>query len=306
MNKPEKYLEIKINSEKSSYYIKYNDVKLFSESSNSPITQTLPINHWTNSDINKLLISVNFRKNDPLEIAKQSKLEVSVFLRIKKNGSEKSYLVSKFDLSPSKEAPEEIASSSIQNIKIDDSTFNVSNDGNISIGPWNHKQKKNWIRFEQQININIDLPSWSYHDAAYLGSLNDMTEKDFFALRDELYEEYKKIWELMKRKELDKLLDLTEVRSREMDIAFHLSSGSKKEDMKKSLTTAFSNSDLYLDDLVDKESAQLNILANGRIVNIKVAGTTEPPIYFSHKRESFTRFYDLYFMKKDEQWIIVR
>ena len=306
MSNSENFLEIVTNSENASYYISFNDVDVFTEASDAPVKQTIPVNQWAVNGDNILLVSVNFRNNEPLELAKNSSLKVELFLRTKDQNKELSHLITEFNIKPSKNMPGEVASSSLESVSIDSSSYKQSTAGDIKIGKWDTKSEDSWIDYKQSIRIDLGLPEWEFLSAENLGNIDNMPEDDFFALSDELFEEYKNIWNMMSNKDLDKVLEATELRSREMNQAFYLEPGSKEADMKKSLSSAFSNEDLFLDKLIENDAAQLSILANGKVLNIKVAGTDEPPIYFSHKRGSFTRLYDFYFMKKNGKWIIIR
>jgi len=278
----------------------------FDPATGSPNRNTIPLNHWTNNGENKLLVSVNFKGKTPIDFIKSSSLRVALHLRVKNQDTEMSHLITEFDLNPSDDKPNEVASSSLQNIRYNSTTFNKSENGDIVVGSWQTTPKNDWIRFEQTANIDLGLPTWSYLSADYLGDEAKMTDDEFYGLSDELYLEYKKIWELMKNKDSDALLALTNTRSDEMNKAFYLPSDSKQSDMIKSFLSALDNEDLQLFDLIDNERTQLSILANGKIANIKVAETDVPPILFTHIRDSFTRSYDFYFMKKSGKWIIIR
>lgn len=308
MNEAEKYLELNINSEKIDYYIKINDVKVYNESGKSPVTQTVPINHWANNGVNNLLVAVDFgRQEDQLSVANNATLNVSLILRIKHGDTEEKHIIASYDLKPSEDLPEVIASSSLSNISFNSkSDYKKDETGDISIGSWNTEASKNWIDYTQEINLELNLPAWSYLSADDLGTIKDMSEAEYFSLRDEVHDQYKLIWELLDKKDSEGFLKLTALRSSEFDSAFHLSAGSKQDDMKRSLESAFSNEDLSLYKFIDSKFTRLSIHANGKIANLKAGKAAQDFILFRHNQGAFTRTYDFYFMKKDGKWIIIR
>lgn len=308
MSTTERFLELDINSEKVDYIVKFNDVKVFNVAGKSPATQTVPVNQWSVNGDNKIFISVKLDNEEKqLDIANSVELTVSLILREKNNEDEVKHTLTTFNLKPSSEMPDKISSSSLQNIKLNsNNNYAISEDGDIIISEWSNKPVKKWVRFEQNIKIDTGLPTWSYLDAQDLGDDQKMPDKEYFALRDELHNEYKKIWELLNKEDESSLLELTKLRSSEYDSAFYLQPGSKQEDMSRSFNSAIDNKELSLYKLIDAKFTRLSILANGKIANLKAAKSGKNFILFSHKDGAFTRTYDFYFMKKDGKWIIIR
>ena len=322
--KEQRFIELKVDSNGIDYYIKFNDVKLYSETKESPVNQVFPVNHWVINGDNKLLVSVNYQdKDNALELAKSAELTVSVMLRIKKGETQQSYTLTKFDLGIADEQltrikkgeieftlenkDELIASKSQVNRETDLATlFTDGTKGVIKTNDWDTEDLKSWTRFKQSLSMNLNYPEWAYLTADDLGNWQEMSEDEFYALSDELYLEYKKVWQLMKDKNKVALLPLFALRASEFDAAFYLPEGEKLADMDESLTSAFNHEALYLDDMVSNMRASLSIEANQKIAILKVDKIFEPLVFFSHKREAFTRFYDMYFMRKDGKWIIIR
>lgn len=307
----EKFLELHIHSSDIRYFIKYNDVKVFSEVHASPVTQVIPVNQWSYNGKNSLLVSVNFKVDDAnsqLEKALSSELKISLVLREKHNGENFEHVITTFNLQPTNESPELVAASSIGGFKLDiNSGYQKSNSGDIVVGEWKSQPTaKTWIRFSQPLTIDIGLDKWSYIEADHLGDDQTMSDDEYYGMIDELHLEYQKIWSLMKDENSDELLKLTSKRAEEFDAAFHLEPGSKHAEMERSLNSAFEHEDLTLSELVEKQYIRLDIIADGKVANLTVDASSEPIIYYSHTRGSFTRFYDFYFMKKNGKWQVIR
>ena len=304
------FLELHISSNGINYYIDYNDMKVFNELRQSSVSQVVPVNQWSINGDNTLLISVNFKteiQDEVLKIANEASLVVTLVVREKREGQEIHYAISEFNLKPSAESSELIASSSSGVSALDSNNkFQKSENGNVITSEWTSHAQGKWIDFNQNIHIDINLPKWSFLSADDLGNANDMTDDEFFGLADSLYLEYQNIWNLMKVKDKEALLKLMGVRASEYDAAFHLESGNKINEMERSLTSAFEHEDLSLSSLIGNEETRFRIEGNGRVASLKDDLTGEPIIYYSHKRGSFTRFYDFYFMKKDGKWIVIR
>ncbi|VUD41564.1 hypothetical protein TDB9533_00515 [Thalassocella blandensis] len=307
------FLELVVNSEKINYNVMFNDVSVFNEVSQSPVTNTVPLNQWLIKGKNELRVLVNFKtdvknESDIIEKSKAVDLIASLMLRVVNGGGEKKYKLTEFNIKPDANRKDYIAGMSLENLTLDsEDEFKLKDQGDISVGPWIAKKpKKTWMAFSQNVDLNVfPIPEWSYLSADFIDD-KAMSDSEFYALSDELYDEYKKIWNLLKDKKVKELLSLIQLRSAEYDEAFFLDEGSKIKEFERSLTSAFENEDLYLSDIVDTENANLRVMANGRIAKLKIAGSSEPLIYYSHKRGSFTRFYDFYFMRKNGKWIIIR
>jgi hypothetical protein len=322
--KEQRFIELKVDSSGIDYYINFNDVEIFSEIKESPVNQVLPINQWTVNGENKLLVSVNYQdKDNALKLAQSAELKVSVMLRIKNGDTQQSYTLTQFDLGVSDEQltliekgeiertlenkNALIASKSWDNKKIDLATlFTDGTVGIVKVGGWSSMDKGAWTRFEQPVSMDLAYPEWAYLSGDDLGDSSKMSDEEFYALSDELYLEYKKVWQLMKNKNKAELLPLFALRASEFDAAFYLPDGEKLADMDDSLTSAFNHDALYLDDMVSNMRVAFRIQGNQKIAFLKVDKVFEPLVFFSHKREAFTRFYDMYFMRKDGKWIIIR
>jgi len=310
MNNTEKYLSLEINSENINYYIKFNNIKVHNETSNAPVKQSVPVNQWALNGDNTLLVSVNYQSTDSdvrFNKSKNDKLVVSLVLTMIQDNKKSEHTISTFNLSPSAEKATKIASSSTENFRLDSANeFRKSDNGDIEIGKWIFKDIKKWTDFTQTTNIDLGMPEWAYLDADDLGNDQTLSDDDYYSLLNEVYKTLEDIWALMKKKDITAVLKLTEIRSKDFDAAYYMAPGSKQKEMENSLTSAFNHKDLYLDELVAKNRVDLNIEANGKIVRLDVQNIGTPLMYYSHKDEAFTRYYDFYFMKKDGKLIIVR
>ena len=200
-----------------------------------------------------------------------------------------------------------IASKSWKDKETDLATlFTDGTTGVVQIKDWSTLDKRSWTRFEQSFSMDLAYPEWAYLTADDLGDPDKMSDDEFYGLSDELYLEYKKVWQLMKDKNKEALLPLFALRSGEFDAAYYLPQGEKSDDMDNSLTSAFNHEALYLDKIVPDDEAQLTIEGNGKIAILKIAEIATPLIYYSHVRGAFHRSYTLYFMRKDGKWIIIR
>ena len=322
--KEQRFVELKIDSEGINYYVKINDVKVFNEVGKAPVNDTVPINHWVINGDNQLRVGVKFDDQEKaIERAKTDALTVSLMLRIKNNGESRSYTLTKYDLGISDERQQQVkegelsfslqdkdklvASKSSQTTETElDKLFTDGTDGVVTTKEWTAKDVNEWTRFEQTITMNLGFPDWAYLSANDLGDITKLSDDDYYALSDELFLEYEKVWQLMKDKKLEALLPLFKPRAEELDAAFQLTPGEKLSDMERSLSSAFEHGDLYLYDLVDKENVYLTVEGHNQIAKLEFPKIFKPIIFYAHKDDAFTRFYNLYFMRKDGKWIIIR
>ena len=310
MTNTEKQLSLEINSENLNYYINVNDVEVLSAIGNAPNKQSIPINQWVLNGQNSLLVSVNLKDedaNNKLKTANTDKLTVSLVLTEFKDNQKYSYTISTFDLAPSAEKSDKLGSSSSGNYRLNSSdNYNKANSGDVVVSEWVETDMKKWSDFTQAIDINIGMPEWAYLSADNLGDDQTLSDDDYYSLLDGVYQALEDIWALMEKKDLQAMLKLTAIRSNDFDGAYYLKPGSKQKEMEQSLSSAFNHKDLYLDELVAKNRANLVIEANGKIIRLDVQQVGGPMMFYSHKDDAFTRYYQFYFMKKDGKLIIVR
>ena len=324
IEKEQKFLELKIDSVDISYQIKFNDIVLFRELHSSPITHSIPVNHWVINGKNQVEVAVNFRdQSKALDIAQSASLTVSLVLRIKNGDKERSVTLTKYDLGISEDKlklaeqgkltfslenkADFIATKSWSDKDIEaEKKLLDSKTGSFDIKDWTATDRKKWTRYQQELNLDLGYPEWAYLTADDLGTTMTMSPDDFFAMTESLYTEYKNIWQLMKDKNKAALLPLFQQRSSEFDAAYYLTEGEKYADMDYSLSSAFEHKDLKLEEMVTSEYAQLRTEGNGKLAILRVGGVGEPLLYYGHVRDAFTRSYTLYFMRKDGKWIIIR
>ncbi len=308
-----KYLELQINSESVSGFIKMNDIIVFDDINGAPVNHKQPVNHWAVNGENNISIAILLKRDedrpdDIFTALQNQQIKVTLTLRVEGDDSSNTYTLSQFSLAPSKETPKILGSSSIHKLRLSSKdSYKVSEDGDVIIGEYiQSSPNKDWIAFDMDFTIeNVGIQKWAYLTGDVI-DIKDLPDEEFFAIADDLYLKYKELWTLFNAKDLDKLLKLIELRASEYDAAYHLPLGSKLKEMRRSLESAFEHEDLYLSDIVPTENANMFVMANGRVAKLEVAGAGEPLIYYSHKRGSFTRFYDFYFMRKDGEWVIIR
>lgn len=307
MSDSEKNIELRIFSEKTDYIILYNGVSVYDEFDGSPVTLTIPVNQWALNGENSISILVDVGDKENLKSSLKSKKLLVSLVVIDGRGKEE-HEITRFDLAFSESKPMEIGANSYGGYSLQSkSNYTKSETGDVVVGDWHREDpEEEWAKLEQSIVINLDKPKWQYAEAEDLGDDQNLSDEEYYALVSELYLEHKKIWSLMKHKKKDELVALFKLRADEFGKAYYLAPGVKLAEMEQSLDSAFNHKDLYLDELVPEDRLSMRIEAGGKLARLFVAGTGEAPIYYSHPRGSFTRFYKFYFMKKDGKWSVIR
>lgn len=310
METSQKHIELEVHSQGVWYFINFNGAKIFVDRNKDVVSQVVPVNQWIVSGLNKIDVSVNFEtasEEQKNALSKEVELTVSVYVREKNAGAEKRYLISSFDLSPSAEDVDRPGSSSTLAGTFDSEDFyRKSDSGNITASNWVAKSKKKWTVFSLDLGINIDPPKWAFESADDLGDDQTMSDDEYYGLIDELYKEYKAIWLLHEKRDLDSLMSRLSLRASEYDKAFFLESGSKLNELKRSLAGAFNHDSLELGQMVGKNQVTLRTIEGNRIAQLTVEKVGEPLIFYSHPEGHFTRLYDMYFMRKNGKWIVIR
>ncbi|TQV85882.1 hypothetical protein [Aliikangiella coralliicola] len=144
--------------------------------------------------------------------------------------------------------------------------------------------------------IKSPFPKWAWQD----GQQIENNKENF----NSLLEVYKNIHSTLKAKDLGKLKSLYRVRAKEIAIAYGLSN---EEEGQKKLSTGedMQNVSLELNDLF-LDGMTFEVSANGKLARIKNYLNAQPIFYYDPKSRLFHLYKFMFFLDKNNQWVMIR
>jgi len=156
------------------------------------------------------------------------------------------------------------------------------------------KESKAFIEVTTQ--IKSPFPRWAWQDGK---TIEDNKEN-----YDSLLEAYKDIHSAMKTKDLNKVQNLYSLRAKEIASAYGLadeSAGQEKLSTGKDMVNP--NLELYE---FHTDGMTLNIIGNGRLARIVDMDNDQPILFYEPKADLVHLYKFMFYLNKDNQWIMIR
>jgi hypothetical protein len=160
------------------------------------------------------------------------------------------------------------------------------------------------IIYTRKLRIPNTLPRWAFFDSDELPSQFDLnTDEEADALTTELFPEYKRIHNALKKKDLSSIMPLFEERSHEIDAAFYFDQGTTQAKLEFALSEAINNKDFTLVNL-EPDMVGPFIEDNKKLISLKRDDSCA--IAFNDTVNGGSEIYDIIFRKQNGKWIISR
>ena len=312
-NKP--YYTIDIEKENVKIYVTFNGQEVFEKYTNAYEAIVKPANHWITSGDNKLEVQLMAYDRDNLTLKPNAWAKVKLKLNTFDDRTKKPIVISEIIFDNSQKTIKEKLSSSTKSASYNSNNdFKLDNEnGDIKIsdiqvneydGHRTAERVKSTI-LTQNINLYTPFPRWKFLDST------EIFDGNYYHLSDEQYEELRKrediqevynlqatIFNLIKSKNVEGVLDYLEERSNEMDRALYFKKGYYRdlfyrrvsEDIKE-----FGDNMLQFDD-----DFYFYISEDGKTLYIQQA------IVFTGKGMGSSSYPMLFRKTKDNQWVITR
>jgi len=160
--------------------------------------------------------------------------------------------------------------------------------------------------FQRTFTANVPFPKWAFFDGDELfGGYHPINnEEEYDSAKAIIWPKVQELWDLFESKQLDKILPLFEFRSKEYDQAFYREEGSTLKQLKNSLENVYASN--YPLNKREETDMQFVVSFANNLVTIVNAGTYNGTVMFYDAETDSNTFYDVYWMKKDGEWIIAR
>jgi hypothetical protein len=307
------YFTYRIETKGALYESKINGIVLEKDTRGNALNFEQPVNQYMRTGKNRIGFNIYSRSLDDFGEAR-----ITISLYVNQDGASESLkkLISQVtfkacDLAIEKN-PQQAIQASMPAVNLDSTNgFLASDNGDVIVHePQIELSKirpKNGYHVYQDIELETPFPLWGFFDADKLdfptlwsdftGNLPHYRK----TLTYPLYEEHKKIFEVLKTQDFEKILPLFAERNKEYDTALYYPEGTYDDMLKKALQDDFNDEDSILK-LHTTEYAQPAISDDKQLIRI---GSPQM-IYFENEEHSLYSKYPIWFYKKDGEWIIAR
>lgn len=280
--------------------VRLNDIPVDFDMYGGHSTSSYDVNESIIGGINELEVIVFPFFVDTDDDAKQTteyhdEAEIKVTLRVKEKGIKNTeQVLSQIHLIPSAKIKSQDFNKSIyieklDNVVISETLHAISFPG--------YKFKKQIVATRKSLPVQENYPRWKWQDGKDIEN-----SKETY---DSLLMYYRKIYESLARKDMQKLFELYEPAAKEFAVAYRLDEGVKEGHRFIETGEILNNSNAELYDFFT-DGVKLDIFGNGKLARIVDIGLYHP-VVFVHKTEDivYTQKFSFYKNQKDE-WVMIR
>lgn len=175
----------------------------------------------------------------------------------------------------------------------------VDSGGKIHLGPVHVQAIQTdtgpGVKITREINIPLPFPKWVWFDGEKIPDNNQT--------KQELFKKYKQIWKALNTQDFSQIKDWFNQRDTEISQAFYLDDQKTTiPDMKKEAA----NPNTELGGPLKPEYMHVVRKADGRLAALVANTDGEGCIFFNNKKTDMNSTYDMWFMKKDGGWKVIR
>lgn len=309
IDKPNYYLKLKMMS--CPRIVTFNGVELESDMNGNSNYSEYPINHFIRNGeniIELLLPNLDYFEGDD---ANQVNCEVEIRVRGTQNGSQVDHKVVDVVYAPvdvEKVEQTYLNSMSAGKYNYKDESPSVADGKVFDFEAGAVKEGKKYpggfdLTLERKFTAEVPFPEWGFFRAEKIAGLLE-TDEEFYALEAEILPLVHKMQKLYADQNLKEILNLTELRSREIDQAFYKADGTTQKDLEESIKHVFDSK--FPLSPVSEDNLQLLLSNDGKLVTMVDAGNMRGTIFFKDTINTGFTAYTFYWMKKDGKFIIAR
>ncbi len=310
INQPSYFLKLKMNECPRSVAV--NGVEIEQDYAGDANYTAYPINPYIRNGENTFELIVG--EQEAMEDSTSSTTECIIEIRVKGevNGEEVDFLVADIRYSPDYlKAPESlyVRSSSPGNFRfegVDKTTPDVKGSDAVVGDVYTVEPYIEGFGhiFKREFTANVSFPEWAFFSGEKVFDY-PKTDELYSQAKTEIWSVVQELWNLFETKDLDKIMPLFEMRSKEYDQAFYREDGDTYRKLKQSIQNNFESSK-YVLDRKGFDYMQLQVSYEENLVSMKNAATLNGTVMFLDEEADFVKFYDVYWMRKEGKWIIAR
>jgi len=300
------YFTLHIEAYGCPYHISFNDVPVMDDDIGIPVTVDYPINEWIKSGDNSITVRLTPNKDaNKLSENPENHCAATVALQVREFGEagNKNEVISKivYQTAPNHiiENKELYESSSKPGRFDSKNKFVEDQNGDVTVSKIETQDIKGaygyGIELDRTINFKASFPKWAWLSSDKIDN-NQRT-------KEELLQEYKKIWNALNSQNIVTLYPLFKERIDEYSKAYFVDKNSV--DVLKDLEESISNSEMKLSELAPMKYVYLKTFGNNHLAKLTIWDGSAL-LFFNYKDGSTHVDYDIIYRKSGNKWIITR
>ena len=270
----------------------------------------LPINHWIRNGENTLELFLLSDQDMEEEVNETSKCNISVWVKGIKGDEVINHKIADIIYKPNLKIDQnERYKSSIESgsYKVNgENPTPVDSNSDITIGEiktGDDYYEDGGITITRSFTASVSFPEWAFFSAETI-PFYPYSEEKYKKLKENMWPMMVELWDMFENKEIDKILPLFESRSKELDIAYYRSPGYSIKSFETDLRNIYKSG--YPLNRKESDHMQLLVNYNEKLITIVNAANATGSIMFYDKESDSNMFFDVVWMKKNNQWIIAR
>jgi hypothetical protein len=309
IEKPSYYIQLKMNN--CPWVVAVNGIQIGEDYDGNANNTKFPINHLIKNGANTFELLLGDEEYMKESTDASSVCEVLLGVSGTKDGEKINHKVTDLVFTPDYSGPPELLhkkSASAGNFRFEGtdqtildpkSTDAIISDIAFTMDYFNDAGTS----IKRTFTTNVSFPEWAFFKADKIF---------YYPISDDKYDQMKsqvwplvlKLWDDFESKDFDRILPQFEMRSKEYDQAFYREPGETLNVLRAGIQADYNNN-LPLN-RKPNDKMQMFVSYTGTVVRIANAGTGNGTVMFYDKETDMNMFYDVFWMKKDGEWIIVR
>ena len=298
--------KLKIEGKENMIEVFFNGVRVYKDDTLTSSYITYPINNLIATGKNELKVRLIAMQSINYTFKSRSKFKITFM--VKSEGKEHVLSVLQY----THKEIEKFAGTTPSGTYSIDNQLKPSNEGDLTIGevktspmPMYRTQKVKGLIFTQNISVPTPFPRWKFLDSENILDTNfdDLSMDKYQKLKaspkiQALYDQYTLLHSAFKAKNVHKILDMIEERSKEMDIAWYSQQGFNRKEMQEDLNEMLNNNDWEFVGF-DRDKHYFFIEDNNKIGYLNA-------IAFNKKNVELRTSYRFSFRYSKGKWILTR
>ena len=301
----EPIFKLEINAFGIAYRVNVNGVTVLKENNvNNQVSIDLPINQWMSPDKNEFDYFLI-----PLEDQIPEHAYAKVTLIIEDNNDANIHYKFPLLMFNGKNLPDEteMSESLIEGQYGLADSNDIVDHGNIRLGKIIKLLQENIglgaYKYSRQIEIPNSLPRWAFFDSDTLPDYYEVSDDEYYAARDDLFVEYKKVLNGLADNDVNSIMPMYEEHNLEGDLAFYNKPGKMESLIKKSMQANIDDPDWTLR-IRKPEHLGITMEDNRKLVSLTLDQDGNS-IGFVKSNGAYDS-YPLMFRRQNGKWILTR
>lgn len=305
------YLTVKIENNQIPCQVYFNGGFVTVDSNHTVANETWPVNQFARSGDNELAMFVYPTEGFPTGYNPEA--SVTVRLLVQEVGKpDQQHEIATLSFSGAQAGSDAALAASSAEGEFD-STNNLVRvrHGDVTVGPASVRRltSDGLLMVRRTISMPLPLPEWAFFRSTSVTPDFELTMETGLKPYNDLLDAYERIWTLLKRRDLDRLLPMFEERSLEMDQALYQAPGTTQAKLRIAFEEALNNTDRELQPIRPAEDDFwiYQVGSSGKMLRLSWDDLGGTIVRFADKEHpTFATIFPIVFRKQGNDFIVTR